>query len=187
MANSKFAKYENPIIIGIIITLAIFFAWLLFKPEKQAPPTIIKIVDLSEFRSIPMVNTGNLSFVVLKINSYNGLFLVDTGAEESIFNSTYLDSLKIAVADSTAIPNTQIVLTDTLHVSTLNDSLFQFKKPFYAYNLNGLKDKIIESDSSFKKNFFLGILGQDVMKQEGMILDFQNNKIYLTNKFNKIE
>lgn len=186
MAESLASKYETKIFVVIIIAAAIFFGWLLFKPEeKKETVTVIKMVDLSEFSSLPLTEIGNLTFVTLKINGNAGQFLVDTGAEESIFNIIYLDSLGITMADSLPLPGTQIYITDTVAVSSDVDSTFTFDKRFYTYNLSGLQNKISESDSTFTDIFFMGILGQDVMLREGMILNFQNNKIYLTNKYNK--
>ena len=186
MAGSKF---ETRIFAVIILVAAVFFAWLIFKPEKpkEEQPIIIKMVDLSEFRSLPISIFANLCFVNLTVNGTSGYFLVDTGAEESVFNYTYLDSLHIAMADSIPIPNTKIYRTDTMSIISKADSLFKFDKQFFTYPLNGLHDKITEADSTFREKMFFGILGQDLMRQEGMILNFQNNKIYLTNKYNKIE
>lgn len=182
------SKQEVKIFAAIAIAVAIFFAWLIFKPEKEEkePVTVIKMVDLSEFRNLPMVSIANLQFVELKLNGVDGLFLIDTGAEESVFNLDLSDSLKISMLDSIPLPNSRIYVTDTLKVVAA-DTLFKFDKKFYAYSLNNFSSKVTQIDSVFKMHLYFGILGQDLMRQEGMILNFQNNKIYLTNKYNQIK
>lgn len=186
MADSK---YEVKIFASLVIAAAVFFAFLLFRPQpEEKKPTIqIKMVDLSEFRSLPMINVANLCFVQLEVNGTTGDFLIDTGAEESVFNLNYLDSLHVAMTDTIPLPNSKIFITDTLSISAKNDTLFAFQKRFYAYPLTKFNDKIIALDSTFKKQMFFGILGQDLMRQEGMIINFQNNNIYLTNKYNRIK
>lgn len=169
----------------LLLAVAVFFGWLLFKPSVEPQTPVIKVVDLSEFRSLQMYDVDGLSIVHLKVKDTDGCFLVDTGAKESIFNSKFLSFLNVSIADSIPFPNTKIVLTDTLEIRSSADSLFRFKKQFYAYNLTGLKDELSKGDSLFTTAVFFGILGQDVMKSEGMIINFQNNKMYLTNNKKK--
>jgi hypothetical protein len=185
MSNSE---KSSSFIYVVIILGAIAIGYLLFGSlfnETEKEPKIIKVADLSEFHHLPMYKVGNLSTVKLKVNGLEGDFIIDTGAEESVFNSEYVKSLNIKIADSIPIPNTAIILTDTIKVTCHYDSLFTFKKKFFSYNLTGLKTEIAKSDTTFKNTIFFGILGQDVMRNEGIILNFQNNNLYLTNKYKK--
>ena len=177
MANSK---YEVKVFLTLVVLAAVFMAYLLFKPNKAEPP-VIKVVDMSELRSVPMMRFGNLPFVFLSIDGKNCAFLVDTGAEESVLNSNLLDSLHVTIADSVAIPNTKISLTNTVHAVSKSDTLFAIDKQFYSYDLDNMRKKLVEVDSAFNKVMFVGIIGQDALRQGGLILNFQNNRMYLTN------
>jgi hypothetical protein len=188
MAQTEEKTSNSNLFYIIIIIAAIFFGYLLIQylkiDEPKKAPKIIKVSDLSLFPSIAIHNIGTLSGIHVKIKSLYGYFIIDTGAEESIFNSQFKDTLRIYFLDSLLIPSVNVSMTDTLEIKV--DSLFVLKKTFYSYNLENLTKEINKVDSLSRKKLILGILGQDALNEFGLILNYQNHRVYIT-KNNKNE
>ena len=189
MALSEKESNGNPNLFYIIIVIAaVFFGYLLYQyltPDvDDNKPRYIKVSDLSQFPSVQMISIGSLSSISVKIKDEYGVFIIDTGAEESIFNSSFVDSLNINYIDSLLLPDVNINMTDTLEIKV--DSLFNLNKTFYSYNLKALTDELQKVDSTVKRRKIYGILGQDALNEYGLILNYQNHRVYIT-KNNKNE
>lgn len=183
MANSEKESNGNTNLFYIIILItAAFFGYLLYQyltPDTDDnKPRYIKVSDLSQFPSVQMVNVGSLVTVPVQVKGSKGYFIIDTGAEESIFNSAFIDSLNIEYMDSLLLPDVNINMTDTVQINV--DSLFVLTKTFYSYNLNNLTDELHKVDSTTIDRKIYGILGQDALNEYGLILNFQNHKVYIT-------
>lgn len=165
----------------LIVILAVFFGYLLYQyltPDTVEPKIKIVKVAVSQFPSVKMHNIGKLSTMPVEINGSKGYFIIDTGAEESVFNSSFKDLLEVQFLDSLLVPNHNISMTDTLQVNV--DSLFVLNKTFYSYNLEKLTTELVKVDSLNKAAKIFGILGQDALNEYGLILNYQNRKVYIT-------
>lgn len=175
-------KNESRLLYVILAIAAVIFGWFLFplftqEPEVQ-PQIVHKIVSIEECPSIKLTQIGRLYLIESKINGQKGFFLVDTGAETSIINDDFTDTLQIHYLDSAVIPHpeSRIKMTDTVNVKF--DTLIHVNSVFYSYSLKTMSTELNKIDTTRSIRLF-GLLGQDVLKEKSAILNYQNDRIYI--------
>ena len=173
---------ESKWLFSILAIAFVVFGWFLFpffttQPEIK-PEIVHKIVSIEDCPSIKLIQIGRLYLIESKINGQKGFFLVDTGAETSIINDDYADTLKIHYLDSAVIPHpdSRIKMTDSVTVKF--DTLIHINTLFYAYSLKMMSIELNKVDTTRSIRLF-GLLGQDVLKEKSAILNYQNDRIYL--------
>ncbi len=123
---------------------------------------------------IPFTRAGNLIVVKAQADTTTGNFILDTGAPSLVLNITYFRDYPTTLltdADHSGITGSSAFVTQTQVGSFVFGSLNYFRIKADLINLGN-----IENSKGIK---ILGLLGVDLFKDCEMIIDYENDLIYL--------
>lgn len=123
---------------------------------------------------IPFARAGNLILLSATIDSIRGNFILDTGAPGLVLNLTYFRNYTITTHENenqaglTTIPESRL--------TTVIGNLWLSQIEFHKLDADLVSLGHIENAKSVK---ILGLLGVELFKQFEMIIDYDNNILYL--------
>lgn len=123
---------------------------------------------------IPFNLVGRLIAVEARVDTLEGTFVLDTGAERLLLNQRYFSRPSASSSQVSAVGNTgQVVDVDQRWIDTLHlDNLFFKNVQTNVVDLSHIERK--------KHIRLVGILGYNVFKDFELFLDFQMQQIVLT-------
>ena len=176
----KFPHLYQIFLIGIWLLLAPLFLWSAEDPPAPPPiflPTLSfpeAVVTNPNTIYIPFKLAGRLITVEAKVDTLQGNFVLDTGAERLLLNRRYFGRPSRASASVSAVGNTgQVLDVDKHWIDTLHwDNLFFKHVQANIMDLSHIERK--------KHIGLIGIIGYNVFKDFEIFLDFQLMQIVLT-------
>ncbi|SDM22558.1 Aspartyl protease [Catalinimonas alkaloidigena] len=140
------------------------------KRKPQAPETAV--LELAKFFHKPLIKA--------QINGYTGYFLLDTGSDFTVLhdgNARNLDFRVVSFSRKYSIATMSEVVSDGLARAAdveLKLGPQPIKTKFYAIDLN----TVIESIYQRAHVRILGIIGSDVMRRYGFVIDYTQKLVY---------
>jgi predicted aspartyl protease len=122
---------------------------------------------------IPFSRAGNLIIIKAKVDTTEGNFILDTGAPGLVLNLTYFRNYPATIKEGESGGATG---TATSVMQTLADSLIFGEIKYFKVESDLLNLGHIENSKGIK---ILGLLGMSLFKKFEMIIDYENNLIYL--------
>lgn len=167
-------------LIGILVLLTPLYVWSAEDPPKDDPfylPTIgfpEAVMINPNTIYIPFSLAGRLITVEARVDTFQGNFLLDTGAERLLLNRRYFGRPGHVSASVSAVGNTgQVLDVDKHWIDTLHwDNLFFKNVQTNIVDLSHIERK--------KHLQIIGIIGYDVFRDFEIFLDFQLMQIVLT-------
>ena len=142
--------------------------WLLYR-ISVSPPVATNVNTIY----IPFTLAGRLIIVEAKVDTLEGHFIVDTGAERLVLNQKYFKpeprGMEVAAFGNTGlVGSVSQKEVDTLHIDQL--SIMNLRA--HLVDLGHIEQK--------KNTRILGILGYTVFENFEMFIDFQHSRIVLS-------
>ncbi|MBL7751559.1 MAG: aspartyl protease family protein [Chitinophagaceae bacterium] len=153
----------------------------LFPPAAQAgtsiPPVKISLPDAEEIYpsiyAIPFSRAGNLILVKAKADTTEGNFILDTGCPHLVLNTTYFRQYPVQESDGEGNGAT----TGTFFIQQTRVADFSFGGNHFYHTDADLTDLgSIENSRGIK---VLGLIGVELLRKFELIIDYENNLIYL--------
>jgi hypothetical protein len=123
---------------------------------------------------IPFTRAGNLMLIKARADTTEGNFILDTGAPHLVLNITYFrdyPTRQISDGETSSVTGTTSTILKTTILEFTFGSLQYFRSEADLIDLGH-----IENSKGVK---ILGLVGIDMFKQCEMIIDYENNLIYL--------
>ena len=168
------------LLIGILLLLTPHFVWCSEDPPDD-PPVFLPSLSFPEAVMvnpntiyIPFNLAGRLITVEARVDTFQGNFVLDTGAERLLLNRKYFGRPNTSAASVSAMGNTgQVMQVEKRWIDTLHwDNLFFKNVQANIVDLSHIERK--------KHIRIIGILGHSVFKDFEIFLDFQLMQIVLT-------
>lgn len=176
----KFPRLYQTLLLSVLPLLAPFTLWsaddppeepLLLMPALHFPEAVVTNPNTIY---IPFSLVGRLIAVEARVDTFQGTFVLDTGAERLLLNQRYFSRPTASSSQVNAVGNTgQVVNVEKRWIDTLHwDNLFFKNVQANVVDLSHIERK--------KHIRLIGILGYNVFKDFEVFLDFQLQQIVLT-------
>lgn len=176
----KFPRLYQFLLIGGLLLLTPLSLMSADDPPKEDPflmPALHfpeAVVTNPNTIYIPFNLVGRLIAVEARVDTFQGTFILDTGAERLLLNQRFFSRPNASSSQVSAVGNTgQVMNVDQRWIDTLHwDNLFFKNVQANVVDLSHIERK--------KHIRLIGILGYDVFKDFEVFLDFQMQQIVLT-------